>query len=313
MFAFERNRITQRMVDVPGTDHKLPVTVIAGAEEGKTVLVSAGVHCREYVGTEALIRLTGELDPSVIRGTVYMIPLINYTGFFAHANDEIPEDGRNLNHSLPGDPKGTVTDILADYICREILADVDYVIDLHSGGSYEDLTPHAYFSKVADADVMKASIELSAYVDMPYTVGMTSRDSLVSWSAVQGKPSVLIERGRYSIWNEEQVIKAQADVQNMLRFLGVLEDGTEPVRHWQKVFMNAVYDEAPVSGCWYPLQKPGEFIRKGELIGRIGDLFGNTLREIYALEDGVILYQTSSLALTEGEAMTAYGVLEGQD
>ena len=157
--------------------------------------------------------------------------------------------------------------------------------------------------------MVKASIELSAYADMPYTVGMTSRDGLVSYSALQGKPCVLIERGRYSIWNEEQVQKAQADVRNMLRSLGILADGKEPVRHWQQVFMNAVYDEAPVSGCWYPRKKPGEFVKKGELIGTIGDLFGNTIREIFALEDGVILFQTSSLALTEGEDMTAYGVL----
>lgn len=49
---------------VPGTDFKIPATLICGERPGKTVLVSGGVHSCEYVGIEAAIRLAAELAPA---------------------------------------------------------------------------------------------------------------------------------------------------------------------------------------------------------------------------------------------------------
>jgi predicted deacylase len=45
-----------------------------------------------------------------------------------------PLDGGNLNRSFPVDPLGTPTET-ADYIEHTLLARVQYLVDLHSGGS----------------------------------------------------------------------------------------------------------------------------------------------------------------------------------
>jgi hypothetical protein len=45
-----------------------------------------------------------------------------------------PIDGKDLNRVLPGDPRGTMTYIIADYVQRELLPLCDAVVDLHSGG-----------------------------------------------------------------------------------------------------------------------------------------------------------------------------------
>ena len=40
---------------VPGCGYELPITVICGSENGKTALVTAGIHSAEYVGIQAAI------------------------------------------------------------------------------------------------------------------------------------------------------------------------------------------------------------------------------------------------------------------
>ena len=41
-----------------------------GKNEGKTLLITAGVHGGEYVGIETCMRLTGELEPEKMYGNV---------------------------------------------------------------------------------------------------------------------------------------------------------------------------------------------------------------------------------------------------
>ena len=53
-------------INVANTNIKLPVTLICGKSEGDTVLITAGVHCAEYVGIETAIELSREINPKNI-------------------------------------------------------------------------------------------------------------------------------------------------------------------------------------------------------------------------------------------------------
>ena len=57
-------RKIQKIIPVPGTEMTLPVTEIIGAKAGGTITLSAGVHSREYIGVQALIELSQEIDPA---------------------------------------------------------------------------------------------------------------------------------------------------------------------------------------------------------------------------------------------------------
>jgi hypothetical protein len=47
-----------------------------------------------------------------------------------------PVDQLDLNRAFPGDPRGSYTEQVAAVLANEGLADVDYVIDLHGGGTW---------------------------------------------------------------------------------------------------------------------------------------------------------------------------------
>ena len=131
-----------KLLSVPGTEG-IPLTVVQGAAAGRTVLVSAGVHSLEEVGVQALIRLAAAMDPAHVAGRILFAHCCNLSGFFLHSNGCVPSDGKNLNHCLPGAPDGTEAERLASAIVNRLLSLSDAVIDLHSGGGYEALLPHA--------------------------------------------------------------------------------------------------------------------------------------------------------------------------
>lgn len=306
---FDNNTVEQFWLPVTGTEKQLPVTVINGAEEGKTAIVSAGIHSREYTGIEAAILLSKQLRPEIVHGRVIIIHCCNYDGFLQLTNDTVPEDGKNLNKVFPGDENGSASERIAAFISRKLLKECDYLIDLHSGGGNESLIPHAYYQCTAEPAIVKMSKAMSAHADMPCAVGSRFTVGLFSHAAKNGIPSVLLERGQYGVWSEKNSQAEAEDVMNILRYLGVVCDDVPSVKYPQNTTDEAYYEKAQASGCWYPAKKPGECITKGEKIGEIRDVFGQTIQQVYAKKSGVILYETSSLAITAGSPMIAYGVL----
>lgn len=102
--------------------------------EGPRVLLMSGNHGDEYEGQVALCRLSRELEPQAMRGHVMILPMANYPAALAGLRTS-PIDGGNLNRSFPGNPDGTVTEVIAHMIEEELMPHVDLVMDLHSGGS----------------------------------------------------------------------------------------------------------------------------------------------------------------------------------
>ena len=100
-------------IPVDGTPYRLPVTMICGGD-GKTTLITAGVHSGEHVGVQAVMELAEELRPEDIGGTVILVPIVNVSGYGQRGTSMVWEDGKNLNREFPGNREGTT----AEKICR---------------------------------------------------------------------------------------------------------------------------------------------------------------------------------------------------
>ncbi len=100
-------------IHVEGTELHVPHVLLCGARPGPTVLISAGIHNAEYVGIQAAIELSNELDVTTLRGNVIILPLANRSGFENRTISRVYEDGKNLNRVFPGDREGSEADRLA--------------------------------------------------------------------------------------------------------------------------------------------------------------------------------------------------------
>ena len=103
---YAKNTKKKILLHVPQTGMTIPATLICGRETGKTITVSAGVHSREYIGIEALIRLAQELTPENVQGTILLLHCCNYDGFLSRSADVVPHDGKNLDREFPGTVDG---------------------------------------------------------------------------------------------------------------------------------------------------------------------------------------------------------------
>src|SRR5882724_5435600 len=142
--------------------YEWPYIAIAGLVAGPTVLITAGIHAAEYTGIEAAIRLGRAIAPEAVRGTILIIPLLNRPGFYERSIYVNPEDNDNLNRLFPGRPDGTWSERFAHALLNQVIAGVDYAIDLHAGDMIEDLVPFVGYRECGDAKVDGAAQRMLA-------------------------------------------------------------------------------------------------------------------------------------------------------
>lgn len=304
--------------EIPIADKKgLRVVVFQGKTEGKTLVVTTGVHGCEYVGVEAVKQVMEELEPKQLNGQVIFLPLINEEGFYQGVKRIVPEDGLNLNNSFAGEENGTYTKRLAYAIERHIYKEADLLIDLHGGDVNETMTPLVFFpvaaGEVVEKEVRKALKELS----ITYCVQSYAKNGLYSYATQCGVPAILIERGGGGRWSSEEVDACKQNIYEMLAYLNIMplskerqaiRENHEP----SKEIVEACYEEAKEDGFFYCTKKPYETVKEGELLGEVQDKKGKVLQQCVATYDGVVLYYTHALGVKKGDALIAYGKVKGE-
>ena len=300
-------KTTKDHIHVDGTELSVPHVMLSGSRQGPTLLVTAGIHNAEFVGIQAAVELSNEIDPAELAGNLIIVPLANRSGFENRTMSLVHEDGKNLNRVFPGDADGTEADRLAHMLFSTFITHADAYIDLHSGDGYEELIPYVYY--LGDTSAEETSRGMAACVDTKYCVRSACRTGgAYNLASMKGIPSVLIERGCLSLYTKEEVEADKHDVINIMRMLGMLKG--EAKSFTKRELLERGYD-SPSTGCWYPQLHAGDSFAKGDVLGEIRDYFGNVTDEIEADEDGIILHQCASLNIIKGDPMIAYGVTDG--
>ena len=293
-------------IHVGGTTLMVPHVILCGKNPGPTLLITAGVHNAEFVGIQAAIELSNEIDPDMISGTVIIVPLANRSGFENRTMSMVFEDGKNLNRVFPGDAGGTEADRLAHMLFSTFILCADAYIDLHCGDGYEELMPYVYF--VGDTPREAMASRMAECVRTDYYVRSSCRTGgAYNLASVSGVPSILLERGQLSQFPREYIDADKEDVLNIMRMLGILK-GEHSVYEKTRLAEHELY--ASHSGCWYPELHAGDSFRAGEHLGTIKDYFGDIIEEIFAPEDGIMIHQCASLNIVQNGPMISYGVIE---
>lgn len=290
--------------DIEG--YSIPTTIINGKKSGKIVAISSGIHNCEYVGIQSAIELSQEIDPENINGTVIIFHPVNYSGFFHKIPAVMPEDNKNLNRAFPGIENGSISDKIAYHFSKFLYPQLDFFIDLHGGDLYERATNFVYSPGIGDNKVIEVSHEVAQVLSVPYRVRSSAKTGAYNSAAIQGVPSMLIERGGNGLWNNEEVKEYKKDILSVLGYFNIIDILNEKNLN-QKEITTAKYISSEVDGFWYPRYKAGEKFNEGDLLGEIKDCFGNIITSYYAEFDGVILYGVFSLAIKKSEEILAYG------
>ncbi len=133
-----------------------------------------GTHGNEWEGQVAVKRLCRQLDPHEICGRVILMPQLSQSA--CAANQRVsPLDHVNMNRAFPGNPRGTISSRIADFVKSRVFPRVRIVIDLHAGGREGGFALCTAFHPVPDAAQFAEIRYAASLFDTPFILIYSSQ------------------------------------------------------------------------------------------------------------------------------------------
>ncbi len=289
------------------TRTKIEVPVIV--EQGKTVdpviLLTAGIHGNEVNGIEIIRELIAGGYNKPEKGTVICIPVVNVFGFLNQSR-EFP-DGRDLNRMFPGSASGSLASRFAFHIMKEIVPQVDFIIDFHTGGASRYNYPQLRVD-FHDGE----SLRLAQVFHTKFILNSETRDKSFRESLAKAGKKVLLFEGGKSLHLDDKI--TQAGIQGAIRtmhYLGINDYSDQisryPVPEEPVMIKNAAWIRANHSGMYRRLVENGSKVKKGQKLGSISDPYGDFEKLVKAPRDGYVLASNHAPIVTQGDALIYLG------
>jgi predicted deacylase len=302
--------VTRRLVRFPSSalaGLEWPVFEAVGARDGPQVCLLAGVHGCEYSSIAAVRQFMRELDVSTVAGSIVAVPIVSLTSFTARCPFVVPEDGRNLNRSFPGDANGSFTEVLAHHVFSEFVTGSDVLIDLHGGDMVEALEPFALYD---DSAVRETAEQLARAFGLRYVVCDTT-DTLggttSAAAAAAGIPGFIAEAGGRGLLEPVEVERHVRGLRGTLRAAGALDGAPEPPLVGQQLVERFLWLRTSTPGWWQSALDVGDRVAAGDRLGSVLDGFGDVVATITAPEAGVVLFLTSTPAVQADGLLVGLG------
>lgn len=279
---------------------EIPIAIINGAKDGPQVWIQCAVHGDEYVGTVAVQELLRKTDPKEISGAVVVIPWLN-TLAFRNGSRMAPQDGMDMNRIYPGQDMSQAMHIFAH---SELVVDTffqelkksDVVLDLHDGGWMGRMSPYIqYFATGGETAAKARAIAEASGMDLVWEsaaafVEKKAPGSVGTVTMPMGIPTLTVEIGGEGRAPQDDVHRMFCSIENILKHLGVLPGECVSHSTAKKIYVTKGNWLRPKHGGIYiGHAQPADMVKKGDLIAEVRDPFGETVEELRAPEDGVVI------------------------
>ena len=295
---------------------QIPLVILRGAEPGPTLCLTAGVHAAEYPAIDAVLRTVAGLDPADLSGTVVAVPVVNTSMFRARSAFVSPIDGLNLNRTFPGKPNGSISEVIADMLLNEVVAQADFHIDCHGGDLPEILWPYSGYAMTGNPAVDERG-EAMARLYSPRIVALyregtalpPTKGSLTCEAARRGVASILAESGSAGGLEPSDVRAHMHGIQNVMRFFKMLPG--EPVIHGRRMMaVGQFVVDARRGGLLRLAIGIGDEIKPGQAIAEVCDVFGDVVERIVSPADGIARIIWTHKAVNTGDPIVKCWMVE---
>jgi len=297
----ERKKIFLRIAALYDyTDISIPIEVIRGKVDGPILFISAAIHGDEINGVEIVKRVLKRVSVDKLKGTLIAIPIVNVFGF-NNLSRYLP-DRRDLNRSFPGQKNGSLASRLASIFMKEIVNKCTHGIDLHTGAVHRTNLPQirACLDNATTKTLAKA-------FGVPVVIDSSLRDgSLREAARRKGIPMLLFEGGEALRFEESIIRSGVKGCISTMRSIGLLPKLKQTeLKTEQKTFIanDSYWVRAPHSGSFLVNKHIGARVYKGDVLAKISDPFGESIHQVEADKDGIIIGMTKIPLVSCGDAM----------
>ncbi|NJB71579.1 hypothetical protein GGR42_002041 [Saonia flava] len=282
-----------------GTLIDIPVHVFNSKNPGPTVLVQAGLHGDEINGIETVRRMLQGKQFKIQKGAIIAVPILNVFGFI-HFSRDVP-DGKDVNRSFPGSKTGSLASRIAYHYTSEILPQIDFGIDLHTGGAQRSNFPQVRYSE-GDENSKK----LAEIFNAPFSFPAKSISGSFRKAAYRmGKPTIVYEAGESMRFDSYAIEQGLEGIINVLSHFDMIPSGQTvkgsvdlSERKWIR---------ASKAGMFILKVNNGSFVKEGQVIGLLTDTFAKTNKNVKAPFDGHVICVNHQAVVNQGDALFHIG------
>ena len=287
-----------------GSPVKLPVAVVNGARDGKTLYVQAASDGDELNGVGVVRQVVPQLDPAELSGAVLVVGIVNYHGFLV-AEHRNPIDDTKMNRAYPGNRHGTSSERIAA-ATYDAAKRADLIVDLHQGST----------SRMIDEVRVRCGthhrlhgqcLELAKTFGAGYILDQKGPNGQLARVAPDdGIPTIDPELGGAVGWDETSIKVGVDGVFNVLRGYGFL-DG-DPSQERQTRAKGFDQYGSPAGGLVSFEKRLGERVSANDTLFEVTDTFGRLKARVTADNDGLFWRSRRLPQVASGEYVCSVGV-----
>lgn len=293
-----------KLVDLPVSklSNHIPVAltchVLHGREPGPTLFVSAAVHGDEINGVEIIRRLLRVQELINLKGTLLCLPVVNAYGFITRSR-YLP-DSRDLNRSFPGNATGPLASRLAHLLMKEVVAQSQFGIDLHTAAANRTNLPQIR-SSFDDARARELAIAFGA----PVMLKSPERPGSLREAAAKHNVPVIVYEGGEGLRFDEFAIRVgvRGILGVMLAKSMITLPGDSHVPDQPIEASSSSWVRAPEGGVLLSYKTTGDTVEPDEVIGAIANPYEEVETQIKAPKRGVIIGRTRLPVVNLGDAL----------
>jgi predicted deacylase len=274
--------------------------------------ITAAVHGNELNGVPCIHHVITDIDVHRLRGTVVAVPCMNVVGYLRFTREF--SDGKDLNRLFPGEEVGTASQVYAWNLVQKIVDRFHYLIDLHTA-SFGRVNSYYVRSDMNDAvsaalaklqqpqiilhnsgqdgkplDCSRARPRLSTY-PVVSCIKENLLGTLRSAAMARGIKAITVEIGNPQLFQNQYVQWSYMGVMRILAYLSMFTpEITEPTPLPPNTIVcsKGFWIYTKTGGVLEVYPGVNTFLRKGDLIARIKNIFGNIVDEIFAPSHGIV-------------------------
>jgi hypothetical protein len=286
-----------------GSEVALPVCVINGASEGRTLYVQAVSDGDELNGLGVVQRFVPRIDPTDLAGQILVVGIVNHYGFQI-AEHRNPIDDTKLNRTYPGNENGTASERIA-HATFQAASSADLVLDLHQG-STSRMINEARVRCGKRHRLHRECLELAKVFGCGHVLDQKGPDGQLARAAPdEGVPTIDPELGGAVGWDEESIRIGVRGVMNVLTYYDFLEGTVSPETQTRATGFDQY--GSPAGGLVDFTADLGDRVSRGDVLFRITDPFG-TVQSTVKAESSGIFWRTRRLPqVATGEYVCSVG------
>ncbi len=266
-----------------GVPWSVPVIVIRGVDKGPTLGITAAIHGNELNGISTIFKLIKEIDPTKLKGNLVLVPICNVPGYLM--NQRHFSDNVDLNRIMPGKSKGSASQLYAHYLLEKIISKFDYLLDLHTAS-------HGRVNSLyLRADLDNEECRTLAYLQNPQIIvkKYDEEGTLRSWANEMGIPALTIEIGNPNAFQHVLIDETLVGIKNTLKYLKMIKGRVKDMVTKATICDRSYWIHSQKGGVIDVLPKLTDHVKKGQVIAKVYDVFGQIQEEVLSNRAGIVI------------------------